>query len=99
MTALCVGLQARSAAHRCFRAYEIAVAVDLFGMWIVEINYGRIGTTGRTKIRSFPTTEEAQTQVKACLRKRAGAPRRIGAGYRIKGVTGSEEWREPKLRD
>jgi predicted DNA-binding WGR domain protein len=76
MTALCIRLEARSAAHRCFRAYEIAVAADLFGVWIVEMNYGRIGTTGRTKIRSFPTTEEAQTQVKTCLRKRASAPRR-----------------------
>jgi predicted DNA-binding WGR domain protein len=99
MTALCIRLEARSAAHRYFRAYEIAVGADLFGIWVVEMNYGRIGTVGRTKIRSFPTTEEARMQVKACLRKRAGAPRRIGVAYRVRSSAGSEEWPEAAFRD
>ena len=28
---------------------------DLFGVWLVEMSYGRIGRTGRSKIRSFTT--------------------------------------------
>ena len=71
MTSLSIKLEARSAVHRCFRAYQIDVDTDLFGVWLVEMSYGRIGGLGRSKIRSFTTIEGAQAQVHACLRKRA----------------------------
>ena len=70
-------LEARSAVHQRYRAYAIDVGRDLFGAWLVDMSYGWIGTTGRSKIRSFATIEGAQDQVRACLRKRATAPRRI----------------------
>jgi hypothetical protein len=41
---LSIRLEARSPPHRCHRAYEIAVSADLFGVWLVALNYGRIGT-------------------------------------------------------
>ena len=97
MTSLCIRLEARSPAHRCFRAYEVAAGVDLFGAWLVEMSYGRIGTSGRTKTRSFPMAEEARAQVTACLRKRASAPRRIGVAYRVRSAVRSKEWCEPDL--
>jgi predicted DNA-binding WGR domain protein len=97
VTTLCIRLEARSAAHRCFRAYEIEVGADLFGAWLVEMNYGRIGTMGRSKIRSFATIEGAQAQVHACLRKRATAPRRIGVAYHVRGIVQSEAWCQPDL--
>ena len=97
VASLRIRLEARSAAHRCFRAYGIAVGQDLFGAWMVEMNYGRIGTAGRTKVRSFCTREDAQAQVDACLRKRATAPRRIGVAYRVQRIVRSEEWRQPGL--
>jgi predicted DNA-binding WGR domain protein len=78
LTSLCIRLEARYVAHRCVRSYEIELGADLFGAWMVEMGYGRIGALGRTKVRSFSTTEEAQAQVRTCLRKRATAPRRIG---------------------
>ena len=90
-------LEARSAVHRCFRAYGIDVSRDLFGAWMVEMSYGRIGTIGRTKVRSFRTTEQAQAQVDVCLRKRSTAPRRIGVDYRVRRIVRSEEWRQPAL--
>ena len=31
MISLRIGLEATSEAHRCFRAYEVAVGTDLFG--------------------------------------------------------------------
>ena len=86
MTSLSIKLEARSAVHRCFRAYQIDVDTDLFGVWLVEMSYGRIGGLGRSKIRSFTTIEGVQAQVHACLRKRAAAPRRIGVAYRVCGV-------------
>ena len=44
MTSLHILLEARSAVHRCWRAYEIDVGADLFGAWLVQMSYGRIGT-------------------------------------------------------
>jgi predicted DNA-binding WGR domain protein len=92
MTSLCIKLEARSPAHHCHRAYEIAVSADLFGAWVVEMSYGRIGTLGRVKARSFSTADAAAAEVKACLRKRASAPRRIGVAYRLWSAVRHGEW-------
>jgi len=99
MTFLSIRLEARSAAHRCFRAYGIDVGTDLFGAWLVDMSYGRIGTLGQSKVRSFGTMEAAQAQVRACLRKRATAPLRIGVAYCLRHAETSEGWREPGLDD
>jgi predicted DNA-binding WGR domain protein len=86
MDSMYVSLEARSPAHRCHRAYEIAVSQDLFGAWLVQMSYGRIGTRGRTKVRSFPTDIEVAAQVRTCLRKqlarRSGLAWRTGSGER-----------------
>jgi predicted DNA-binding WGR domain protein len=63
MSALRLRLEARAPALRCHRAYEIAVTHDLFGVWIAEMTYGRIGTAGRTKSRSFTCIEDAVSAV------------------------------------
>jgi hypothetical protein len=47
MTSLSIRLEARSAAYRCYRAYAIDVATDLFGAWLPDMSYGRIGTIVR----------------------------------------------------
>ena len=99
MTSLSIKLEARSAVHRCFRAYQIDVGADLFGTWLVEMSYGRIGRRGRSKTRSFTTIEDAEAQVHACLRKRATAPRRIGVAYRLRGRVRCEQWGQPDLAD
>ena len=84
-----IRLEAKSATRRFFRAYEITVGKDLFGVWMVEMSYGRIGTVGRNKVRSFPNIGEARAQVRTCLRKRATAPRRIGVAYQVRGLDGT----------
>jgi predicted DNA-binding WGR domain protein len=99
MTSLHILLEARSAARRCWRAYEIDVGTDLFGAWLVEMSYGRIGTMGRSKIRSFATAADAQAQVQACLRKRARAPRRIGVAYRLRRAIQFGDWSQSELDD
>ena len=53
MTSLRILLEARPAVRRCWRAYEMD---------------GRIGTMGRSKVRSFVTAAYAQAEVHACLR-------------------------------
>ena len=80
---LSIELEARAPLRRCHRAYSIDVVQDLFGVWLVEMRYGRIGTTGRMKVRSFPVFAEARDQVAVCLRRRATAPRRIGVAYEV----------------
>jgi hypothetical protein len=38
LTSLYIRLEARSAARRCFRSYEIELGADLFGAWMVEMS-------------------------------------------------------------
>jgi predicted DNA-binding WGR domain protein len=92
MQTLSIRLEARAPERRCFRAYEIAAGQDLFGFWMVEMAYGRIGTRGRTKTRSFSSHGDAVRRIQACLQRRATAPRRIGVPYRLRGVRHDECW-------
>ena len=96
---LTVRLEACSADQRHFRAYELTVCPDLFGCWIVERTYGRIGRSGRTLTKSFSTREEARGEVKACLDRRASAPRRIGVAYELLEVTGFADSRISDLEE
>ena len=41
-----ITLDARNPAVHCFRQYRVEAGTDLFGIWVVEITYGRIGTAG-----------------------------------------------------
>jgi hypothetical protein len=87
MSSLRLRLEARAPALRCHRAYEITVGQDLFGIWIAELTYGRIGAAGRTKTRSFARIEDAAFAVNASLSRRATLPRRLGVAYRLRSVT------------
>ena len=97
MISVCIKLETRSPAHRCHRAYEIAVSTDLFRAWLVEMTYGRIGTFGRVKPRSFSTADAAAAEVKACLRKRASAPRRIGVARWLRSAAQHGDWHSSEL--
>jgi len=89
---LCLRLEARAPARRCHRAYEIVGGQDLFGVWLVETRYGRIGSLGQSKTRSFGCIDEAVALVEACLRKRATALRRIGVAYRLRRAVCGPDW-------
>jgi predicted DNA-binding WGR domain protein len=85
---LSIWLQAYAPAKRRLRAYEITLCPDLFGAWIVERTYGRIGKARRAKVRSFASWEDARADLRACLNRRATAPRRIGVAYEVLGIRG-----------
>jgi predicted DNA-binding WGR domain protein len=93
MSALRLRLEACAPALRCHRVYEIAVARDLFGVLIADMTYGRIGTVGRTKSRSFTCIEDAASVIDACLRRRATLPRRLGAAYRLRSIEFETGWK------
>jgi predicted DNA-binding WGR domain protein len=95
MNTLRLRLEARAPALRCHRAYEITAGRDLFGVWVAEMTYGRIGAVGRTKTRSFTRVEDAAAAVDASLRRRATLPRRLGVAYRLRRVELEASW--PKV--
>ncbi len=44
-----ITLEARNPARRCLRQDRVEAGTDLFGLWVVEISSGRIGTAGRSR--------------------------------------------------
>lgn len=63
------------------REYVLDAQPDLFGHWIVELHWGRIGTRGQCRTLSFEHTDAASLFVRHTLARRRGAHRRIGAAY------------------
>lgn len=74
-------LEARNPESGCNRAYHITMERDLFGVFLVETRFGRIGSPGRTLARSFEDESRARSFIDKCLHRRQSAPRRIGVGY------------------
>ncbi len=87
-----ITLEARNPARGCWRHYRVEAGTDLFGVWVVAISYGRIGTAGRS--RSFVVRDEAEARRLAqnILKRRATAPRRIGVAYRILELIDPAGW-------
>jgi hypothetical protein len=48
MESFSIRLEACDPARGHFRAYRIEAGTDLFGSWLVDATYGRIGSRGRT---------------------------------------------------
>jgi predicted DNA-binding WGR domain protein len=92
-----IHLEARDPARNIWRAYSITAGQDLFGDWIVAMNYGRIGSRGTTKTVLLSDEEAVRRYVRQCLKKRESAPKRIGIDYKVIQIDGRwEEFIEPK---
>lgn len=76
-----IHLQALAPERNVARGYSIALSSDLFGHWIVELQWGRIGTKGQGRRISFPDECAVLRFVRSVLSRRASATRRIGVGY------------------
>lgn len=74
-------LEARNPARNVMRAYRITLSEDLFGAFLVETRFGRIGTFGRLQTNSFDTEVLARSFIERCLSRRRGSVRRNGAPY------------------
>lgn len=81
MDRIAMSLAARNLVRNIHRAWSIAAAPDLFGVWLIETGYGRIGYPGRVLMRSVASEAEARAHVDRALRRRASAPRRLGVPY------------------
>lgn len=87
-----ITLEARNPLQNVRRNYEVAAGRDLFGEWLVEVSFGRIGLRGRTIRHSFGDEADARRFAHDCLRQRRGAPRRIGVPYVVKCTDDGLGW-------
>ena len=78
-------LVARDLTRNINRRYAIEQSVDLFGVYLVETSWGRYGSWGQSKRHAFVDPGDAERAVRAHLRLRARAPRRIGVAYQVVG--------------
>ncbi len=76
-----IELTARDPARGIARRWRVAACHDLFGTLLIETQWGRIGSGGQRLVRAFTDEAAALAHVRALLRRRAGAVRRIGVAY------------------
>ena len=87
-------LHACDPARNHWRSYRVEAGQDLLGDWLVEVTFGRIGPGGRT-VRYVARDEAgARGLARACLRRRASAPRRIGVPYEERSRFDPNGWTE-----
>jgi len=87
-----VELAAIDTSRNCRRRYRIEAAQDLLGAWLVTVTFGRLGSVGRSVTYVVDDEDQARRTVRACLRRRASAPRRIGVPYRVRDLHASSAW-------
>jgi predicted DNA-binding WGR domain protein len=77
-----IELEARNPMANRLRRWKVELSQDLLGMWIVDIEFGRIGSNGRQLRHVFSSQPAAQAFMGRGLCRRATAPVRIGVAYR-----------------
>jgi hypothetical protein len=71
----------------------VELGQDLLGMWVVEVEFGRIGSHGCRLRHVFPNEPAARVFVGRRLRRRATAPTRIGVAYQwVHSSIEAREW-------
>jgi predicted DNA-binding WGR domain protein len=88
---LTVSLEAHNADRNHHRRYEIRLGRDLFGDWTVCLLYGRMGRSGQMVRHSGPDPERLRHIIRASLRRRLTAPKRIGCAYTLLDLTAADE--------
>lgn len=76
-----IELVAVDAARNIRRRYSIIASRDLFGLILVETQWGRIGARGQSKRLAFTDQTAAERHVAITLRRRGTAKARIGVAY------------------
>jgi len=88
MIEFAVTLEASDPQRNIRRSYHLMAGQDLFGGWIVEVQYGRIGAKGRSRV--FPAADrvEAGAILRKNLKRRESSPKRIGLRYEVRALAG-----------
>ena len=78
--------------HRMLLCYNIELATDLLGDWLVDVTYGRVGLRGRL-IRHVASAEaEARRIVHQSLQRRSTALWRIDMQYQLSQMGNQAGW-------
>ena len=85
-------LEARDPSINCARMYRLEAGPDLFGVWLVEIAYGKIGTQGHRKRYVVDDEQSACKLVKQKMQRRGTTTKRIGVPYQICEWWDSGRW-------
>lgn len=83
---LSLRLEAHSDEANHHRVYVVMVGRDMFDRWSLRICYGRTGQPLCERQFGSGSEEEVRTLVRAHLRRRLSAPRRIGCAYRLRSL-------------
>ncbi|GGC44218.1 hypothetical protein GCM10011371_34550 [Novosphingobium marinum] len=74
--------QAVDSERNIARDYRLSFSRDLFGWYVVEQAWGRIGTEGQGKTLAFADATDALRHIAAVNARRMSARRRLGVAYR-----------------
>jgi hypothetical protein len=88
-------LEARDPSLGRMRSYHLEAGTDLFGAWLVDVVYGRIGASGRRVRYAVENKDEARKPVRRNLRRRATARKRIGVSYQFRELIDPNDWCPP----
>jgi len=80
---LSIELQACDRARNRDRRWYVDARQDLFGHWHARVTFGRIGCDGRTIRHDFVTEAATAAFIRACLRRRGTAEKRLSIRYRV----------------
>ena len=76
-------LRATNPSKNIRRWYSLRIGQDLFGDWLLIIQWGRQGFKGQYKQYVFSDEATAQKELQRILKKRLNAQKRIGCNYLI----------------
>ncbi|RYE70806.1 MAG: WGR domain-containing protein [Oxalobacteraceae bacterium] len=79
----CVTLEASDSKRNLARSWSMSTGRDLLGWTIVSWRWGRIGKAGQARVSAFADPADARRFARQLLLRRARAPQRIGAPYRV----------------
>lgn len=92
MTLFACYLEARLPEANLARAYAIIVSQDLFGLYTVDVTFGRIGSSGASRRYTVCDIETAQVKLREVLTRRLSAPRRLGVAYTCISMFDPKKW-------
>lgn len=96
MTVASYKFEAHNSALNLNRYYEIDVARDLFGDWVIMTYYGRISYKGQKRQYGYSSFDSMSKKLSEILRKRLHAQSRIGCNYSLVYFNAYESTQELK---
>lgn len=87
-------LEARLPEANLARSYHITVLRDLFGLYTVDVNFGRIGSAGSTRRYAVRDIDAVRVKLREILMRRLTAPRRLGVAYTQISLFDPHHWSE-----